>query len=213
MRRAISRHAHTLRLASLLVVTLLLVPAFLPGCDDDKVANPPPAGYAAATSPSLCLANLRDAYEEQKGDEYARLFDDDFVFVFNPDDVSDPENPTPATWGLASELQSARNLFADSTVERIDLSWNVGDSTAWSEVSPDGLKVRLDGVYLTVSTRNEQGEPLYLVVQGAVQWFYFVPDPSTGGGTRVWKVREWEDSPIGGKVEENSWGSIKALFL
>lgn len=213
MRRAISLLSRTPRLACLLLFALLLAPGLLPGCDDDKATNPPPAGYPAATSPSLCLANLKDAYEERKGDEYTRLFHDDFVFVFNPDDVSNPNHPTPATWGVASELQAARNMFADSTVERIDLSFNVGNSTAWTEVSPEGLKVRVDGAYITVSTRNEQGEPLYLVVQGAVQWFYFVPDPSSGGGTRVWEIREWEDSPIGGKVEEITWGAIKHAFL
>ena len=31
-------------------------------------------------------------------------------------------------------------------------------------------------------------------------------------GVATWRIRRWEDSPIGGKVEHTSWGAIKALF-
>lgn len=211
-------HLVPLRLAFPLVLAAAGLAVTLAGCGDDKKTNPPPAGYPAATSPSICLENLRDAYQAEDYAEYARLFDNDFVFLFRSDDVSDPDNPTPPSWSRDEELQSASKMFADSTVDRIDLSWSLGDSTTWTDLSPEGLKVRANGVYLAVSTRNEQGEPLYLVVQGAVHIFYFLPESPSSGGARLWKIRLWEDSPIGGKtddlakVERTSWGQVKVYY-
>lgn len=187
-----------------LLPLLLLVLFAATGCPWDPETTKPivQSKYLAQSSPENVLANLKTAYTERNYDEYARLFHKDYVFVFNPDDVSDPENPTPDSWSRDEELQSARGLFEDETVERIDLTFNQGDPDVWNDIEEGGLKVRLDGVYVTVSTRNEQGEPLYLVVQGAVHWFYFFEDAArlASDGKPISEIRLWEDSPIGGKI-------------
>ncbi len=185
-------------------VPLAAVMLFLgTGCPwDPEVTKPiPQSKYLAQSSPANVLANLKTAYEERNYDEYAKLFHQEYVFLFNPDDVQG-DNPTPDSWTRVEELQSAQGLFEDETVERIQLTFNQGDPEAWSDIPPGGLKVRMDGVFLTVTTRNEQGEPLYLVVQGATHWFYFFEDEArpASDGKPVSEIRLWEDSPIGGKL-------------
>ena len=207
MRRAIA--GSRLTSVAILLFGCGLLAASITGCSDDKKTNPPPdSHYLAATSPENLLANLKTAYEERNLGEYTKLFHEEFEFVFNPDDVQG-DNPTPDTWARTEELLSAQNMFADATVERIQLTFNQDDPEEWTELAPGGLKVRMDGTFLTVTTRNSEGEPLYLVVQGATHWFYFLQD----SGSSTWRIRRWEDSPIGGKVEETSWGAIKANFL
>ncbi len=207
MRRAIA--GSRLTSVAILLFGCGLLAASITGCSDDKKTNPPPdSHYLAATSPENLLANLKTAYEERNLGEYTKLFHEDFEFVFNPEDVQNPWNPTPSTWARTEELLSAQSIFADSLVERIQLTFNQGDPEEWTEFAPGGLKVRMDGVFLTVTTRNSEGEPLYLVVQGATHWFYFLQD----SGSSTWRIRRWEDSPIGGKGADATWGEIKFRY-
>jgi hypothetical protein len=94
------------------------------GCKDEKkLTTPPPASeYLARSSIVNVLANLQKAYGKENIDEYRKLFTEDFIFVFNPMDPVDPNHPSPPQWGLAEELDVTENMFADSSVFKIELS-------------------------------------------------------------------------------------------
>jgi hypothetical protein len=217
---------------SLVLVVLPLAAvwlATLTGCPfspkNNPIPPPPPlSDYLEQSSAAYVLANLRTAYEKKNFDEYDKLFSPDYVFVFNPADVGDPENPTPQQWFRADEMDSARNLFSNDRVEYITLNWNPGEAEPSDEVIQGSWKVRVDAVNLDVHTRNENNEVWIYEVKGAVHVFYFREDPSVtfpASGKHKWYCIRWDDSPIGGfagvevdgaKVQETSWGAIKSLY-
>jgi hypothetical protein len=202
-----------------------------PGCKDEKRLTPPPevSPYLEQSSAENILKNLRTAYENQVLAEYDKLFSADYIFVFNPGDVGDPGNPTPQQWPRADEMDSARNLFADSRVELITLDWSPG---ALETHDPYGWRVRVNEVNLNVNTVNENGELWIYQVRGSYQVFFFREENETfPNGKHKWTCTRWEDSPIGAgmagalgagmgamsdgghpRVEETSWGAIKAHF-
>jgi hypothetical protein len=190
------------------------------GCKDEKKLTPPPpvSDYLAQSSAANVLANLQTAYGKESIGEYRKLFEEAFTFVFNPSDVSG-DDPTPAQWGLADELESAANMFADSSVSRIELSsytLGVPERADSLYYGPRTWKVRVDQANLQVHTRNDTGEPLIYLVDGTTEMFFFREEPTrpASDGKPTWFIFRWEDQPIRGvKVADKSWGQIKAVYL
>jgi hypothetical protein len=180
---------------------------------------PPVSNYLPQTSPANVIANLQIAYGERTIDEYRKLFTEDFIFVFSPTDLIDPNHQTPPQWGLGEELVSTENMFTDELVFKIELSsYVLGVPTRVDSVEyrPRAWKVRIDRANLQVYTRKPDGTLLTLLVDGATEVFYFVEEPSRPSpinGRPTWYIFRWEDQPIGsGKTEVISWGQVKALF-
>jgi hypothetical protein len=190
------------------------------GCKDEKkLTTPPPASeYLAPSSIVDVLANLQKAYGKESIDEYRKLFTEDFLFVFNPADPVDPNHPSPPQWGLIDELDATENMFADSSVFKIELSsfvLGVPERVDSVEYRPRAWKVRVDQVNLRVHIRKPDGTLLTLLVDDATEVFFLVEEPTrlASDGKPTWYIFRWEDQPIGsGKIEGGSWGQVKNIF-
>jgi hypothetical protein len=185
----------------------LLAFGFLAGCPwspgKNPVIPPQPSNYLPQTSPANVMANLQTAYGDRNIAEYRKLFTDDFTFVFNPLDPSDPDHPNPASWGLVDEMQATENMFKDELVTKIELSsYSLGvpepvDSLTYG---PRAWKVRVDQANLQVATRTPENELLTLVVDGTTEMFFFREEPTKPvGGRPTWYIFRWEDQPITSK--------------
>jgi hypothetical protein len=174
---------------------------------NNPIPPPPPiTKYLEQSSAENVLANLRTAYEDREYLEYEKLFSRDYIFVFNPEDVGDEDNPTPAQWPREDEMDSARNLFADDRVELITLDWSPG---ALETHETYGWKVRVDEVNLNVNTRNENGDLWIYQVRGSYQIFYFREEDATlPSGRKKWTCTLWEDSPLGLLKHQFAQGKI-----
>ena len=194
------------RTVGLLALAALSVSVFA-GCpwSPDKITTKPPieTKYKPQTSLQNVLANLEVAYQDKDYPEYEKLFASNYIFVFNPADVADDDNPTPSQWARAEELDSAKKLFESDTVDDISLNWSIGDPTSAEDeypASPGCLVSRVDEVNLDVVTRRDDTIWIYKV-QGATHFFYCKPDTTqietSSGPMDKWEIFVWKDSPIG----------------
>lgn len=166
-----------------------------------------PDEYLPQTDPDGILANLKMAYTKENYDQYAKLFSQDYIFVFNPADVNG-DDPTPVQWARQPELDAAKNMFDDEKVTQITLTWNPGTPESAADkfpAFPECLRVRVDDITLRVETRPpDLAEPLIYLVQGAYHYFYFKEGKGAEAGVDptnslpIWYLFQWEDSPIGG---------------
>ncbi len=160
--------------------------------------------YPVATSPGNVLAIVKRAYEERKIEEFEKIFATEYVFQFSPEDIV--QGNTPAEWPRNDEIDSARNMFGDDTVDRIEMtSFIIPAPRAAVESdnlpSIEGVQViTIDAVRLSVFTRNLDGEVLELLVPGEQAVFFFletqVVDPASG--RKLWELIRWRDKPTGG---------------
>jgi hypothetical protein len=192
------------------------------GCKEEKKLTPPPpvSDYLAPSSAANVLANLKTAYEKKNLAEYRKLFTEDYVFVFNPQDPIDPDHPPPPSgqWGLAGELTSTGNMLTDTHVDQIKFTDWVARAAERADsllFGPRVWKVRVDHVGLMIPTQTESGDRLTLVLEGKTEVFYFREEPTrlASDGKPSWSIIRWEDWVIGGdKTERASWGLIKLVF-
>ena len=210
-------------LSIVLLVGVLLV-AGLAGCDDDDAIVEPPVddGYLPDSSAANVMTNLIKAYQERRADKYAERFDGaEFRFEFSARDRA--ENPQlPITWPMSSELLSAQNIEADTSVDKVVLRFTRTPLVAATpdDYLPDGpagiWKLPLQNVHLEVHTLWE-GEPLEYLIDndGADFFFREYPNELVAGRPR-WKIVYWRDKPAGGVagrgVQSTSWGDVKALY-
>jgi hypothetical protein len=166
------------------------------------------------------LRNLELAYIDRNIDEYEKLLDVDFAFVFSEDDYR--AGNTPAHWGDASERDANRkildpNLSGDHRVVSVDLrlDYPKGD---WTAEDPN---------------QNHPGETWYvktvdydMVIKTADDWEYRAIDHRAEFKIRWddtvdrWAIVEWSDDPTSGiarapgesVVAETTWGIIKAHY-
>jgi hypothetical protein len=200
-------------------VALLVLGCLVLGCSDDKtVVTPEPDPYMKQTSITNCLFNLKLAYNQRNVAKYSNLFDDDYLFVFDPIDVV--THGFPESWGRSDEIISATNLLdslqnSDGYVcEHISLNFLAGAETP-SQADSTWTEVTLSQVVLMADSRHQSNaDPLRYEVIGDQAKLSFVQtaetDPSSG--LKIWKIIQWIDKPIGAKtaVETTTWGQIKA---
>lgn len=194
-------------------------------CSDDSTKPPvdPPAGYPSATTIDQLLQNLERAYEDMNQEEYARLIDDGFTFVFDSLDVG-PDMPWRfLTWGKGADTLCAGRLFGGEpnvdgkVVDRIYLQFT-GEDPEPSTENPDWQMVDLIHVDLQiVATDQQTGDQWLLVTPGHYQQRLHLVQRESEGGPTVWKIVMWEDiSPAPGAAcratEPENWGAIKALW-
>jgi hypothetical protein len=208
-----------------MLLGLLFTVILAGGCASDskkKVPDPDPSLYLPQTSIASVLANMTRAYEEMNYEEYRRLLDLSFVYIFAPQDIGGPNN-IPPSWGLPDDLLSAARMFGHEVnrdgyiAESITLAFTASpdDST---DLGPNWRKVVLSNVNLEIRSRHEtSGDLLSYQVLGDKADLYFVETAETVPGTsqRIWKIIRWEDKPLqyGSAMTMNtSWGLIKANF-
>lgn len=215
-----------------LVLLAALACAVLACDDDDPVTPEPPWSPAEPTLPENVLENLVTIYNDDEHTAAERLVAYEALllhpsidpprsgFVFNL--MSD--FPLPPGWGLDTELEVHRALFAaqaDSTIHSIELRLTYGATEAIVD-NPGRAgweRIFVSSVYLLLLFSPDDG----LEVNGHQANFEFAPDttqpPAEGGRFygRYW-IGEWTElarpAPRGETaVEPATWGGIKSLFL
>ncbi len=204
---------------------LLLTVMLAGGCASDskkKEPEPDPSLYLPQTSIANVLANMIRAYHEMNYEEYRKLLDVSFVYVFAPQDIGGPNN-IPPSWGLPDDLLSAAHMFGHEVnrdgyvAESIALTFAASpyDST---DLGLNWRKVVLSNVNLEVLSRHEtNGDHLIYQVLGDKADLYLVETAETAPGTSqgIWKIIRWEDKPISygsAMTQSTTWGLIKAAF-
>ena len=190
---------------------LLLLPIFagMIGCPWDPPTRrtpppPPPQDYKPQTTISNVLHNLRLSYQEKRHEEYGRLLDEAFTFIFDPRDVG-PDRAWPdLTWGRGEELDSAWNMFNgeanidDQIVDQIELSFSKGDVRV-SEENDQWRMVILTAVDLKLfTTQQHSGDEWILQTPGgyeATMHFVLTDEIDDETGAPIWKIVLWEDTP------------------
>jgi len=204
-----------LHLAAILCASLVL------SCGKDEKSTEPILHYSERlpqSSPANVLTELRTAYVDRDVDRYEKLFAPEFIFYFEHADVTNPNNPTPSSWGLSDECQSERHLFASSSVERTELSF-VQDAAEPATGEMEGTsKVVVREIYLRVDIRMPDGSPLQQVVNSGLAEFYFkeYPGEAATDGAPIVRIVRWDDLGFGSlfrsRAEQSTWGAIKAYY-
>lgn len=191
------------------------------GCSDDEKITPPTPEDPRKTIAGV-MQELIDAYQARDIARYAALFHDDFVFVFDPQDVLDDPD-IPPSWDWSEERDATTNMFGAALVERIQVNYAVGTPVLADTLDegirpfPEGtMKVIVTSVALAVDTRDPTGgENIIYRVTGDQAIFFLFQDPEeVVDGVPVWKIIEWRDKKIGPTpfVELKSWGGVKSLY-
>jgi hypothetical protein len=213
--------AIALRRVAPILVAMLGLGVIALGCGSDKrkVTNPEDSIYLPQSSAANCLTNLQTAYTHRNDIEgYTKLFADSFTFVFNPTDVNNPTNPTPASWDLASERTATDSLFSSRFVDHIRLTFDQDPAVNSDAEYPETWKVLMRRIRLQVDTRKEDGSQLTLLAEGSDATFYFkeYPNERASDGKTLWRIVRWEDQVSEGKgvfkVENSTWGRVKWLY-
>jgi hypothetical protein len=203
------------------VFSLLL----LAGCGSDSKKKPTdlePPLYFPQTSIANVLGNLRRSYHDRYFDEYRKLLDPSFVFVFAPQDVGGPLH-IPPSWGRPDDLDSTTRMFGDTVnrdgyvTEEIQVTFDAGTDET-TALNPNWRKVVLSNVVLEVLCRNPSTQDLLIyIVAGDQADLYFVETDEIAPGTdqKIWKIVRWDDKPIAWaapKVATATWGKVKAIW-
>jgi hypothetical protein len=176
---------------------------------DDPTPPPPPDDYKPQITIPNVLYNLQLSYQDRRYEEYGKLLDEAFTFVFDPRDVG-PDRAWPdLTWGKGEELDSAWNMFSgeanteDQVVDRIELSFAESDIRV-SEENDQWQMVILTAVDLKLfTTQQHSGDEWILQTPGGYETImHFVLTDEIDETTQapIWKIVLWEDKPPMKKV-------------
>jgi len=183
-----------------------------------------PDGYLLRTTPANAIEKFRQAYAAMDALAVLDCFSDTFSFWLNPGDLNDPQNPLPESWDLGDESTITWNMFGPGTnIDHITLTLtqigdpteippaNPGDPSGWEYVCAYDLYAYLPGQWTFWAN--------------AASRFTVSVDPDETGpaGETLWEISKWEDIYLGGRdgvtryaqyerVEETTWGGIKALY-
>jgi hypothetical protein len=195
------------------------------GCSTPSSGPDIPAGpeFRDRTSPENVLYNLELAYEEMDLDEYLDCLSEDFEFFPNEDDVNNPELDIPAVWWKVDEAAMHENMFAgDSDVETITLTLTIASITYDEGIPEDPLDdtwictVDVDlRVNLVTGTTYLATAPSEFHMRIDIDQPNPIPDPDD---VLWWEINHWFDlggegrGAEAGRIEDGSWGGIKALY-
>ena len=210
-------------LRSLTLMMLACTCLVLAGCNQDSTSPPvvDPSPFAPRDSPERLLENLDTAYELRNVVEYDSLLAEDFEFVLSEEDQAQPG--LPDSWGRVVESGLHANLFSADLVNRLELSFEIGERF-WDETaSPPMWSIIISNVRLGLNGRTP-GESVVMDFQiyfaSAQFWFRENPWTADGSSCPAWSIVRWEDKG-GGFVargpeslsgQRATWGSIKSLF-
>jgi hypothetical protein len=201
----------------------LVLPILLGSCGDDDSTKPvidDPTALPAATTIDILVDNFLKAYTTMDYEEYAKLLDDSYEFVFDPDDVGQ-ENGYRERWSRSEDLESTQRMFggAPDSKNRVAQSIRMGFVRGEPEQSPldeEWTKVILSTFELEVEAIDvEDGETWFLRTKGG--YFVDLHVKEVGGSPPLWRIVRIVDRPPQTKrdelpTEETSWGKIKSLY-
>jgi hypothetical protein len=166
------------------------------------------------------LYNLELAYDQRDSSEFVKLLDDDFVFIFSPEDYSSGQ--TPQQWDRASEVGANQNLLDPNLPE----DWRATDINlrldyppgSWTVEAPnqnhpaESWYTKTVGYQLVLTMADGYKlRTLSLQAQFTIRW-------SASGEDGGWQVVLWRDDtgssqafPNG--IWETTWGQIKHAYL
>jgi hypothetical protein len=208
--------------AGCLIAAVLLIV----GCgDDDPRYRPTSPGDQTLKFKNLqnkddVLHNLALAYNQRDIEEFEKLLDDDFIFIFSETDHNSGE--TPQQWARIDEINANQQIFdpnldSGKRVLSIELSLDCpADNWKTLPPSPDhpgeSWYTKTVDYFLVVNTADDwEHRAIGLQAQFTIR-----QDDSTGR----WQVILWRDdvgsqtvlSPGRTAVEETTWGGIKAQY-
>ena len=190
------------------------------GCSNSSGPDiPAPPEFRDRTSPENVLYNLELAYEEMDLDEYLDCLSENFEFFPNEEDVQ--HHHLPPVWLKVDEHLMHEHMFAgDSDVESISLTLTIA-SIVYDDGDPgdplDNTCIYMVEVDLRVDL---YGNTTFLVTAPSefrmridVDQPNPVPDPDD---VLWWEICHWFDleerGAAAGRVEDASWGSVKAMY-
>ena len=156
------------------------------------------------TSPSVVLANLRNAVQGKNAENYLRCLADTSTvsrtFVFIPDQSVANNNPGFFdTWNRESEGNYIRQIFSvvpDDSTRALELTTISENSFPDSAVFVQSYFLRFDHTLLEVEYPR--------TAEGQVE-FSMIHNQNTG----YWYIHRWVDSGIS---QVASWSSFKVIF-
>lgn len=171
--------------------------------DENPPPDKPPSQYKCleVTCPrDNVLINLKSAYNDRNISRYDELLDDDFIFYFSAEDVT---NGTVSYWGRAEEIKANKNMFdpnysspIQEPVQDIDLglTYPPGDDQ-WTQITPeDQVKYAGETWYQKIVVYN-----LTVQLPGDFQYVglnkqaAFVLRAATKDSEQTWKIIVWRD--------------------
>lgn len=189
---------------------------------DDSGFLPADPELLPADSPENVAHNLLASLEERWVATYDSMLTRDYEFFFNPDDAANDSLDIPISWGILDEMRAITGLFESPEVEEIKFDWSPGPVDT-AEVEGSDATMAPFNVFIEITTRLPNGEPLFIQVEGAFKLHFREMSWNTESGKRAWKVTQWDDltiryltgSDLGTSVavEGATWGRIKAAFL
>lgn len=190
-------------------------------CGDDSTSPPPSAGveFKDLASEDDVLFNLALAYNKRSIVQLDKLLDEDFIFLFSVQDVT--ENGTPANWPRTLELDAARRIFdpslpGDVRVIAIDVRLHYSPG-GWLE-EPPGAAHPGESWWTKTATYDcvvQRSDGFEYRAMGKLALFKIRWDDDAGH----WRLVSWFDdmgsaahSPGGPAVEDVSWGYVKFQY-
>ena len=154
-------------------------------------------------SPQAVIDNMVYAYKNFDYERYQPLIRDDFVFIFNDDDVEKfPDQiPEEGWWGAPEELLSAEHML-DRNFEPTDPTYKIDSMTLLIQLSGDLLPSNQQGApegtleaYVTfdLTVDANQGQ-LDLLVRSR-PLFFFAPDDADAE-QKIWRLWKITDAPF-----------------
>jgi hypothetical protein len=181
-----------------LLIAVVLAFTLAPGCNE-HATGPDPPDYLPQDSPENVIANLELAYNARDLDAYARLFAEDFVFQFDPQDLTDRGLPPGMVFRFEDDSLSTRHMFRneiadrDLHVSRIRLELTFNASVPVNEPGHEGeRRILVSNTSLRVDTQSD----FTMVVAGDRAEFFFRRGRTPGASeSTVWYIVRWRDLP------------------
>ncbi len=191
------------------------------GCSTTSSGPDIPEGpeFRDRESPENVLYNLELAYEEMDLEEYLDCLSEDFEFFPCQDDVNNPDLNIPAVWWKVHEQDMHENMFADSSdVESISLTLTIMSIECDYGIPDDPFDdtcVYIMDVALLVHLITGDG----FLATAPSEFHLRVDTDQQGPGNELWwEICYWFDlggggrGAVSGRVEDATWGSIKAMY-
>lgn len=206
---------------------LLLIPVLLfAGCGEDEPGTPPsPAPFDLPESPQALMDAFRTTYETMDADLYDSLLDPGFETILQQDTVNQFPD-VGQTLDFAEEERIAGRLFSREDLTDPDGAFVPGVKTItfqlftptadWSMSPPDDpIPATLFAPY-EVQFLFDRGQEYSLIhVHGGIRFYAAARDSLHQGVTRTYyrMVGQVDQTWVGAKsVEDETWGSLKALY-
>ena len=172
------------------------------------------------TSPAEVIDQLEAAYVAMDTMNYLDCLSGDFIFYPCEDDVQNPDLEIPSEWYKPDERTMHGNMFDESSdVMSISLTLTTTEVVHDTGIDPqdplDDIYVHTEDVDLWV---NLYGGVTFLATSPSEFHLRVDQDEEGPYGETMWEVYKWYDlggggrGNVSGRVEDATWGTIKAMY-